>query len=225
MWREYFNRKAADHQGSPMASDYFSEKSFRDHRDSILAWLGPQRERRVLDAGCGVGVFAEPLTAANQVYGADVAELALGYARARGLRVVRADLDRLPFAASGFDLVLCIAVLQHVPDETAMLRELCAQVKPGGQLVLQTLNANSLQRKMLAYVVREKTFDRLVAPEQLRRALADLGLDQIELLYQYYPLSLTTRSARATGPLTWLSTSFAIRGRRPPASATGSAAR
>ena len=84
---------------------------------------------------------------------------------------------------------------------------------------------HAMQRKLLGYVTREKAFDRLVAPEQLRRALADLGLDQVELLYQYYPLSLTTRSARATGPLTWLSTSFAIRGRRPPASATGGAAR
>jgi 2-polyprenyl-3-methyl-5-hydroxy-6-metoxy-1,4-benzoquinol methylase len=216
VWREHFNRKAVEHQGSPRSSDYFSDKSFQDQRSSILVWLGPQRGRRVLDAGCGVGAFSEPLARDNRVYGADLAETALGYARARGIHAVCTDLARLPFVGAGFDLVLCIGVLQHIRDDAPVLRELCASVKPGGHLVVQTLNAHSLQRMLLARVEREKHFDRLVAPDEVRRAFAAHGLDEIELLYWYYPLSLTTRSSRTTGLRTWLSTSFAIRGRRPP---------
>jgi 2-polyprenyl-3-methyl-5-hydroxy-6-metoxy-1,4-benzoquinol methylase len=210
MWREYFNRKAEDHQGSPKASDYFSDKSFYDQRRSVLDWLGPIQNERVLDAGCGVGAFSQPLAENNDVLGVDLAETALRYARRRGIHAVCADLDRLPFAERGFDLVLCIGVLQLVTDEQSLLAALHAQVKPGGTLLVQTLNQHSLQRKVLSRFAREKSFDRLFAPEQLRRTFERLGMTDIELLYWYFPLSLTTRSTRAS----FLSTSFAIRGRR-----------
>lgn len=211
MWREYFNRKAEDHQGSPKASNYFSDKSFYDQRRSILDWLGPTQAKRVLDAGCGVGAFSEPLAVTNEVHGVDLAETALRYAQRRGIHAVCADLGRLPFADAGFDLVLCIGVLQLVPEYQSLLSALHAQVKPGGLLLIQTLNQHSLQRKVLSRFAREKSFDRLFAPEQLRGAFERLGLGEIELLYWYYPLALTTRSTRAS----FLSTSFAIRGRRP----------
>ena len=214
MWREHFNRKAAQHAGSIEASDYFSAKSFLDQRRSVLDWLGPLDGKRVLDAGCGVGAFSETLVARNSVFGVDFSEGALGYARRRGLHAACADLARLPFARASFDVVLCIGVLQLIGDERAVLAELASLLAPGGTLVVQTLNHDSLQRKALAPFARVKLFDRMFRCGELRDALRALELDDLHFLHMYYPLSLTTRSQDPGALSRALSTSFAISGRR-----------
>jgi 2-polyprenyl-3-methyl-5-hydroxy-6-metoxy-1,4-benzoquinol methylase len=214
VWREYFNRRAAEYAGSIEASDYFSAKSFLDQRRSILAWLGPLEGRSILDAGCGVGAFSEVLAERNRVCGVDFSETALKYASARGLRAACADLARLPFAPGTFDLVVCIGVLQLVADERAVLAELASMLAPGGTLVVQTLNRDSLQRKLRAPFAREPSF-RLFRCAELRDAFHELGLGDVSFLNAHYPLRATTRSPDPGLLVRSLATSFAIRGRRP----------
>lgn len=217
MWREHFNRKAAEHGGEVATSDYHSARSFYEQRRSVLDWLGPLEGRRILDAGCGVGAFSETLVASNRVVGVDFSELALGYARRRGLLATCADLSRLPFVRGGFDLVLCIGVLQLVEDDRAVravLGELTSMLAPGGALVVQTLNQDSLQRKLLALLPQVKRFDRLFRCAELRDAMVAVGLGDVDFLNAYYPLSMTTRSKSPGVVSRSLSTSFAVRGRR-----------
>jgi len=49
---------------------------------------------------------------------------------------VRADIQDLPFDAGSFDLVLCMHVLEHVPDDHRALRELHRVLRPGGRAIL-----------------------------------------------------------------------------------------
>jgi len=112
-------------------------------RPAVLALLGDVAGLRILDAGCGPGLYAEELLAR----GADVVavdasppmvELA---ARRLGSRAAshRVDLNGpLPFADGEFDVVLCALVIHHVDDRTTTLRELHRVLRPGGGLVLST---------------------------------------------------------------------------------------
>jgi SAM-dependent methyltransferase len=50
---------------------------------------------------------------------------------------IRADITHLPFEDESFDLVLCLHVLEHVPDDRAAMRELARVVRPGGTAVVQ----------------------------------------------------------------------------------------
>jgi SAM-dependent methyltransferase len=51
-------------------------------------------------------------------------------------RVVRCDINALPFAAGTFDLVICLGVIQHTPDPESTIARLFRQVRPGGWLVI-----------------------------------------------------------------------------------------
>lgn len=107
---------------------------------------GIRRFGRVLDDGCGGGgmcvSFAEE---ADRVVGIDPTERFrdAGVRLARERRVtnvqfVQADGTRLPFAAGTFDLVLSHAVIEHVADPVAYLREARRVLASTGWLFLET---------------------------------------------------------------------------------------
>ncbi|RKU18693.1 hypothetical protein C6503_09150 [Candidatus Poribacteria bacterium] len=50
--------------------------------------------------------------------------------------LLRASLPTLPFADETFDLVTCLLVMPHVPDDSAALTELARVLKPGGTLAI-----------------------------------------------------------------------------------------
>jgi SAM-dependent methyltransferase len=50
--------------------------------------------------------------------------------------LVRGDAARLPFTGAAFDTVLCMEVLEHVPDDGAAAREIGRVLKPGARAVV-----------------------------------------------------------------------------------------
>ncbi len=213
-WRDVFNRRAETFGGSVRTSDYFNERSFLLYRKTILEWLGPVHNQTVLDAGCGVGAFAEPLVAKNSVYGTDCSEKSLEFAAKRGLRITCTDLLALPFGPAEFDLILCISVLQHFAEPRDVLRELARVLKPGGMLVVATLNQESLQRRLLGLVQRSTAFTRMYTVDELRNVYTSLGIENTEFLHLYFPWTHSARHQRPGLFPRLLSTTFAICGRK-----------
>jgi len=116
----------------------FSEERFR----AITGWERRDLEgKRVLDAGCGAGRFAE---VATRAFGARVTALDLSEsveACRENLMpdppaVCQASIYDLPFREASFDFVYSIGVIQHTPDPARAVRSLCRMVKPGGMIAL-----------------------------------------------------------------------------------------
>jgi 2-polyprenyl-3-methyl-5-hydroxy-6-metoxy-1,4-benzoquinol methylase len=116
----------------------YSEQRFRD----ITAWsAGDLRGKRVLDAGCGAGRFAEIVA---RKYGAELYAVDLSSAvdacqanlAGTNALVSQASIYELPFDKASFDFVYCIGVIQHTPDPLKTIRALCKMVRPGGQIGL-----------------------------------------------------------------------------------------
>ena len=112
-------------------------------RPSVLELVGEIAGLRVLDAGCGPGLYAEELLARGaELVAVDGSAPMVELARERlGARahVFRADLsESLPFAPSEFDLVVCALVIHHLADRAACLREFFRVLRPGGHVVLST---------------------------------------------------------------------------------------
>lgn len=131
-----------------MAADYETSAAdgiYNAHYDrpAVLGLAGDVHGRRVLDAGCGPGLYAEQLVDGGaEVVALDTSRAMVDLARRRlGDRatVVQGDLNRpLVFAGAEFDLVVCALVIHHVDDRTATLRELHRVLRPGGAVVLST---------------------------------------------------------------------------------------
>ncbi len=102
---------------------------------------------RVLDIGCGGGLLSEPLARLGaHVTGIDASEqsvrIAALHAAGAGLDIDyrAATAEALAEAGESFDLVLNMEVVEHVADAAAFLAASAALVKPGGAMVVATLN-------------------------------------------------------------------------------------
>ena len=212
-WKHYFDQKAETHGASVKSSDYYDDASFFMQRDNTLRWLGHAEGKDILDAGCGVGAFSEPLAKNNTVYGVDFSEKSLEFAAARGLRTMTGDLTALKFEAGKFDIVLCIGVIQLIEQSMSVIEELARVTKPGGTLLIQTLHKGSLQRKVLRFFEQGKKFDKMYAMDELKQAFEQCGFEHIEFLRMYHPFQFVTEGS-SEGLLDMFCTSFAIKGRK-----------
>lgn len=103
----------------------------------VLAALLAGAEGPALDLGSGLGYYARHLLApgASPVVVADVDLSALAWC-GRSVHPCRGDGLHLPFPAATFGTVLLADVLEHCPDDRAVLAEIARVTRPGGRLVI-----------------------------------------------------------------------------------------
>ncbi|MCB2054430.1 MAG: class I SAM-dependent methyltransferase [Geminicoccaceae bacterium] len=120
----------------------------RSKFEHVRRAMGPHAAH--LDIACGPGSFLGMLESGRAV-GVDLSPAQLSYARRRygaAPRVrhfVASRADALPFAASSFDVITCIELIEHVPEEAAlaMLVQAHTLLGPGGRLLVTTPNYRS----------------------------------------------------------------------------------
>jgi len=92
---------------------------------------------RVLENGCGVGMYVEKLSGfGGTVIGLEYDSQRALDARGRSPHIINAAAEALPLPASTFDLILSHEVLEHVQDDRAAVREMMRVLKPGGRIAL-----------------------------------------------------------------------------------------
>lgn len=123
----------------------FDERCVRYVGDRARRMLPQRRYERVLEVGCGTGFFILNLWQAGFVGRAHACDLSPGMlaacadsARAIGCDVGlrTADAEALPYEDESFDLVVGHAVLHHLPDPLAALREVHRVLAPGGAILI-----------------------------------------------------------------------------------------
>jgi 2-polyprenyl-6-hydroxyphenyl methylase/3-demethylubiquinone-9 3-methyltransferase len=117
-------------------------------RAAYVAGRADLRGAKVADIGCGGGLLSEALARAGaNVTAIDLGEKLIQIAKLHlfesNLQVdyrVQSSTELAEAEAASFDVVCCMEMIEHVPDPLAIVRDLSAMLKPGGQLFLSTLN-------------------------------------------------------------------------------------
>ena len=159
--------------------------------------LRPFAGLRLLDVGCGAGLLSEPMARLGAAVtaidaSAEMVEAARLHAAEAGLAIDYrcATAESLAAAGESFDAVVSMEVVEHVADLAAFERALVALTRPGGALVLSTLNRTA-KAFALAVVGAEwalrwlprGTHDwrRFVTPAELRRGLQRAGAELLDV--------------------------------------------
>jgi 2-polyprenyl-6-hydroxyphenyl methylase/3-demethylubiquinone-9 3-methyltransferase len=171
---------------------------------------------RALDVGCGGGILSEAMARAGaQVIGIDLSRAVLDVAELHALegklsieyQVIAAE-DLAAQRPAAFDLVTCMEMLEHVPDPAASMGALARLVKPGGDVILSTLNRKPLAfavaivgAEYIARVLPRGTHEYLkfIRPSELARWGRAAGLELMELRgISYNPLTRSFRLSANT---------------------------
>ena len=130
-----------------LVREYSTSERLERRRTNVTAWMRGREAwdvalaavarvcpHRVLDAGCGDGLFAS-LVAAPDVIGVDSSSAMVERARSRGVDARLGDIHELPFEDASFDVVVCNWTLYHLAHLDRGIAELARVARPGGRFV------------------------------------------------------------------------------------------
>ena len=147
---------------------------------------------RFLDVGCGAGIVAEPF----RRLGAEIVAIDPSQENIEAARLHAADgglsidyrattAEALADSGETFDVVTALEVVEHVTDVSAFVGACASMVKPGGIMIVTTINrtakAFALAIVGAEYVLRwlprgTHSYDKLVTPTELEIAFNPAGL-------------------------------------------------
>lgn len=179
--------------------------------------IAPLARKQVCDVGCGGGILSEAMASAGaHVLGIDLARAVLDVAELHAMeaqvaveyRAVAVETLAAERAAA-FDVVTCMELLEHVPDPAAVLGALATLVRPGGDIVISTLNRTPrafavaiVGAEYVARVLPRGTHEYLkfIRPSELARWGRAAGLELKDLTgITYHPLTRAFRLSADTG--------------------------
>jgi 2-polyprenyl-6-hydroxyphenyl methylase/3-demethylubiquinone-9 3-methyltransferase len=158
---------------------------------------------RVVDVGCGAGLLSEALAAEGaEVTGIDLAAKLIKVARLHrhesGLEVdyqLSSAEDLAQAQPEAFDALVCMEMLEHVPDPAGVVAACAELVRPGGLCVFSTINRTA-KAFALAVVGAEYVmgllprgtheYGRFIRPSELARAARQAGLEFQDLRGMHY---------------------------------------
>ncbi|MBM3504089.1 MAG: bifunctional 2-polyprenyl-6-hydroxyphenol methylase/3-demethylubiquinol 3-O-methyltransferase UbiG [Alphaproteobacteria bacterium] len=184
------------HRLNPVRLEYIRSKLIQHFGRDSRSFL-PFDGLRLLDLGCGGGLLAEPMARLGfTVVGADAAaenvRVARHHAANIGLAIdyVHSTAEELAQWGERFDAILALEVVEHVSDVGTFAAACATMLKPGGALVLSTLN-RTLRSYALGVVAAEyllrwvpvgtHDWNKFLRPSELARALRGVGLELSDL--------------------------------------------
>ncbi|MFS4438249.1 bifunctional 2-polyprenyl-6-hydroxyphenol methylase/3-demethylubiquinol 3-O-methyltransferase UbiG [Paracoccaceae bacterium GXU_MW_L88] len=183
------------HQMNPCRLDYIAGQiavEFARDRSQPKPFEG----LTLADIGCGGGLLCEPMARLGaDVTGADAAlegiQVARLHAEQMELEITyrHATAEALVEEGAQFDVVLAMEIIEHVAEPAAFVRTLSDLVKPGGLLIMSTLNRTPQSYAMAIvgaeYILRwlpvgTHEWQRFVTPDELGEMIDDAGLKELD---------------------------------------------
>lgn len=158
------------------------ENGHQGQRSVIGLELPNRLSQRVLDLGCGTGVFS-PFFGPDYV-GIDISKIYIDYARRRFAKTFYVmDAQKLNFPDGSFDIIWINGVLHHLDDEAVrtILGEMRRVLKTGGQAVVME---DAPPKKIISRIIRSLDVGENIRPAERYRRL----FEKYFVVQKEYPL-------------------------------------
>lgn len=144
-WWDESGPMAPLHKLNPVRMAYI-RRTIREHY-GLPDTIRCLQKLKIADIGCGGGIVAEPLCRMGaSVTGVDAGKenikIAAAHAKKHGLDIeyLATSVEKLAAAGKKYDVVTALEIVEHVADVSSFMKALCKIVKPGGLLIMSTLN-------------------------------------------------------------------------------------
>ncbi|MCP5095641.1 MAG: class I SAM-dependent methyltransferase [Chloroflexi bacterium] len=126
------------------------EITFSRHLKDLEKYVGVGNGRSLLDVGAYIGVFVEIAAKAGwKALGIEPSEWAAKQAQKQGVNVMYGTQDSPALQPSHFDVITMWDVIEHVDDPSGEMTKAFNLLKPGGFLVLHTMDIDSLAARVM----------------------------------------------------------------------------
>jgi len=194
------------HMLNPVRLHYIRDR-ITEHFGRDSESMDPLKSLKILDIGCGGGLVSESVArmgARVTAVDADAQAIAVAidHAKPQGLAIDYRNEPAealLPENKGAFDVVMALEIVEHVVDRDSFIASCAALCKPGGMVILSTLNrtAKSYALGIIAaeHILRwvpHGTHDwkKFVKPSELAHSARRVGLNPSDLTgYHYNPLT------------------------------------
>ena len=124
--------------------------TFEQHLHPLEKITGPANGRKLLDVGCYIGVFLEIAAKHGwEARGIEPSQWAAEQACKNGLNVVHGTLASAHLPDKSFDVVTLWDVIEHLADPMQEVRRAHRVLKPGGLVVIHTMDIDSLFARVM----------------------------------------------------------------------------
>ena len=116
-------------------------RSGQDRRLTQIRQYVPLENRRILDIGCGLGMYVDKFRRfSDDVHGVDVDPEKVAQASQWLPNIQVAPAEHLPYADGEFDVILLNEVIEHVDDDRLTIHEAYRCLRPGGHIIIYAPN-------------------------------------------------------------------------------------
>ena len=170
----------------------------------VITQLQPylKKTAKALDLGCNTGALSLYMASMNsEVIGIDLASNAIATAQKSAeqhnignVQFYSMDFIKEWSKQSVFDFVLCNHVIEHVPDDSALLKKIAEALQPEGHLVLMTPTVYSILYRWYKLTGKPFAFDQDVGhlrrynKEEMLNLISASGLEVSKVVFLDSPL-------------------------------------
>lgn len=178
---------------------YFSQKSRmtedlvrarqNSHRMEITALERYVKGGKIMDVGCGMGIFLDSFNDNWERHGCDVSSYGLQEAGKRGIKTYHGEFEKLDFGDDKFDVVYFRASLHHAYAPKKCIEKAINILAPGGMIVItMSNNCGGICGKMFRAHVKsyEQAHNYLFSTSTLQKYFENVGMDVIDTNFPYF---------------------------------------